>query len=251
MEVDRCDLMADKLSGGTISQLGEESVVNALKIVFTMIGLRPQHFPNDEEQYFLHEYILKKYGHKTPKELIFAFDLAIQDQLEIDDVKVYDQFTCEYVARIMNGYRKWLKKFYESNKNIMEAPLLIEDQRELTDYEKEEWIKEWEAKENIDFELIPILFYDYLESKNRLNLTNKKKYEYFDKAAEQVKTFLFKEMNTCKTNDAFRNLQKFEKMAKEGFTGEFKNKIINRAKRMIIFDYLKSKNEGNDDNISK
>lgn len=167
------DLAAKNLRGDTISQLGEESVVNALKIIYTMIGLRYQHFPDGEQKAFLHNYILKKYGNKTPKELILAFDLAIQGQLKIDDVKVYDQFTCEYIAKIMNGYRDWLLNV---NKNLIKKPIMqITEKKELTDEEKAEWIEEWVGKEKIDMELIPLIFYDYLDEKKIIRRNSKRK----------------------------------------------------------------------------
>ena len=42
-------------------------------------------------------------------------------------------------------------------------------------------------------------------------------------------------------NDAYIAYSKFLNMEKDGFTGEFKGRILNRAKRLIIYDYLKGK----------
>jgi len=109
LEITNVHVASNALSGKFIGQSTENEVKDKLKIIYAMIGLRPQHFPVDEEKQFLHDYIFAKYGKKTLDELVLAFDLAIQGQLDIEDIKVYDQFTCEYLAKIMNGYREWLK----------------------------------------------------------------------------------------------------------------------------------------------
>ena len=41
--------------------------------------------------------------------------------------------------------------------------------------------------------------------------------------------------------DNARELKEFEKGESEGFTGVFKERILNRAKRMIVYDYLTKK----------
>ena len=48
-------------------------------------------------------------------------------------------------------------------------------------------------------------------------------------------------MSISKTNDAYKVFNSFENMERDGFVGELKGRILNRAKRLIVYDYLKDK----------
>ncbi len=221
----------------------EEEVKDKLLLIYSMVGLRVTHYPQGQEKEDIHNYLRLKYGQKTLSELVLSFDLAISNELEIepDDVKVYDQFTIAYLARIMSAYKVWLYKVYQNWKTKKDYPKMIEEQKILTREDKLEWINEWKQKDEINVELIPLMFYDFLDAEKMLVISNKQKWEYTQKATTQVKTLLHDDMSTCKTNDAYRAFNAFQNMEKEGFTGEFKGRILNRAKRLIVFDYLKDK----------
>lgn len=122
----------------------------------------------------------------------------------------------------------------------LKKPIMIEEPKKLTKEEKAEWMMDWKMMgDNINFELIPLPFYDFMDEDDLLRLTNKQKWEYTDKATQQIKSQLQIAIGECKTTDALRAYGEFEKMEKEGFTGELKGRIVNRAKRLIIYDYLK------------
>jgi len=122
----------------------------------------------------------------------------------------------------------------------LKKPIMIEDIKPLTKEDKAEWMMDWKMMgDNINFELIPLVFYDFMEEDNLLRLTSKEKWAYTEKATTQIKTQLFNDIPTCKTNDAYIAFNTFENMEKNGFTGELKGRILNRAKRLIIHDYLK------------
>ena len=93
--------------------------------------------------------------------------------------------------------------------------------------------------DDINFELIPLQFYDFMEEDNLLRVTPKRKWEYLERATQAIKSQLQIDIGNCKTTDALRLYREFEKMEKNGFTGELKGRILNRAKRLIIYDYLK------------
>jgi len=219
----------------------EDEVKIKLKLIYSMVGLRSQFYPMDGEKQNLHDYIRLKFGNKTLSELVLAFDLAINNELDIkqEDVKVYDQFTIAYMAQIMSAYKSWLYGVYKNLKVKKDYPKMVEDKKILTNEEKAEWICEWKQMQEINIELIPLMFYEFLDSQKIILLTAKQKWEYTQKATHNVKSRLFDEMGVCKTNDAYLAYNKFQNQEKEGFDGEFKGRILNRAKRLIVFDYLR------------
>lgn len=89
-----------------LADMPEEDLKKVLKYIFMLVGIRGQNIPTGEEKQFLHLYIRKFYGTHTAGEVRLAFDMAIQNRLEVDP-KTYENFSVEYFARIMNAFRRW------------------------------------------------------------------------------------------------------------------------------------------------
>lgn len=233
LEITNIERAEKVLSGKLIHESSEDELKTKLKVIYTMVGLRPQHFPEDEEKAFLHTYIYQKYANKTLNELVLAFDLAIQGQLNIEDVKVYDQFSCEYLAKIMNGYREWLKIVHH-NKFTHKSPDAIEEKKELTDVEWDEWIEDIKTY-NVD--LIPISCYEYLIRKEKISPTNEIKKEHFQKAIITLTAKLATDIKDVRTYNEFvamKNTGKWE--------GKFYDSLVVISKRTIVKSYFDSLN---------
>ncbi len=230
------------LENNTIVKSTVEDLKQVLRLVMVKVGLRAQNFPNDLEKQVLIEHVISQYGNHTPEEVKLAFDMAIIGKLDIEEKNVccYENFSCLYFSTVMNAYRKWAKETHNQLKK--DFPKMIEEKVILTDEEKAEWICDWKIMPDIKIELIPLMFYDFLSEKKIIQLTGKQKWPYIEKATQQIKTQLFDTLSTVKTNnDAYIAYNKFENMEKTGFDGEFKGRILNRAKRLIVYDYLKDK----------
>jgi len=100
---------------------------------------------------------------------------------------------------------------------------------------------DWKCMGEVNIDLIPLTFYDFIDEKKLINLTNKQKWAYTEKSVTAIKVKLQDDMAICKTNDAYIAFNKFCNQEKEGFEKEFAGRIKNRAKRMIVYDYLKDK----------
>jgi hypothetical protein len=180
LEIINIDKVSKVLGGKKILDSTEDEIKQKLKLIYLMIGLRPHHFPENEEKQFLHQYIFEKYGNKTLDEITLAFDLAIQGQLDVDDIKVYDQFSCEYLAKIMNGYRKWLLNVFNNLKTIKKEPMLtVEDKKQMSNEEWEEWIIDIKK---YPMEAIPNMLYEYLERVGKIKFSNTEKHEFMSSA---------------------------------------------------------------------
>lgn len=118
---------------------------------------------------------------------------------------------------------------------------MVEEHIELSKEEIAEWICDWKYMEVKNIDLIPLMFYDFLDSNKIISLTNALKWEYTIKATQNIKTKLQDDIGVCKTNDAYVAYNKFQNQEKDGFDKEFAGRIKNRAKRLIVFDYLKDK----------
>jgi hypothetical protein len=210
-----------------VCECTEEEIKAKLTLIYSLVGLRPQHYPIGQEKIDLHNYIVLKFGQKTLGELVLAFDLAISCELELtrDEVKVYDQFTISYIANIMAAYRKWLKSVSDSVEP--EKCLLVEEKKELTKIDYEEWLQ---SVKHYPVELIPIILYDYLVRENLVNYTTDEKLGFLNIA---VKLYLISiEEDRVETKN-------FLKQKEQGyFTEPYNTKLKDLAKKIAVKKYL-------------
>lgn len=68
-----------------------------------LVGLRGNNLPTDEEKYVLISFIKSNFANQTVAEIKLAFEMAVAGKFQVD-VKTYENFSCEYFARIMNAY---------------------------------------------------------------------------------------------------------------------------------------------------
>jgi len=223
-DVDRAKIA---LNGKMVCECTEEEIKSKLTLIYSLVGLRPQHYPSGQEKIDLHNYIVLKYGQKTLGELVLAFDLAISGELEIsrDEVKVYDQFTIAYIANVMASYKKWLRDINNSiviNKNIE-----IEMKKELT---KEDWESWMQDVKDYKVELIPVMLYEYLVKENLINLTPDEKNEFVKTA---INIFYFSiEQDRIEARN-------FLKQKEQGyFTEPYNTKLKDLAKKIAVKKYI-------------
>lgn len=74
---------------------------------FAKVGLRKENLPHKDEGLLLVQHLITNYGNHTIPEIDLAFDLAISGQLELDKVESFENFSCLYLSKIINAYRKW------------------------------------------------------------------------------------------------------------------------------------------------
>lgn len=100
------------ISHGKISGRPEEELKQALRYVFILVGLKAQNYPVDLEKQMLHAYIYKNYGGHTPEEIKLAWEMAIQNKLDLEPKEVicYENFSIAYFTRIMEAFRLWSRE---------------------------------------------------------------------------------------------------------------------------------------------
>jgi len=115
------------LESKRIAQLDIEPLKQALRYAMVLVGIKAHNVPNDREKAVLIQFIQKNYGGHTPDEIRLAFDLAVSGELDVEDVKCYENFSPLYFASIMNAYRIWAR---HKHKELKPKP------KELTAEEK-------------------------------------------------------------------------------------------------------------------
>lgn len=106
----------------------QERLLEVLRYVMVLIGLRAQNYPDKIETQILLNFVTENYGGHTPAEIKLAFEMAITRKLEVD-AKCYENFSVAYFVSIMEAYREWAKE------QIKQLPAPVE-KRELKPMEK-------------------------------------------------------------------------------------------------------------------
>jgi len=109
----------------TIRQRSEDDIKEAIRYAMVLVGLRGANMPTDEEKFVLLNFIRVNFGNQTPEEIRLAFEYAIAGKFETD-VKCYENFSCEYFARIMKAYidysRNEVKGLHKEIEPMKEVP---------------------------------------------------------------------------------------------------------------------------------
>jgi len=211
----------------------ENQIRKTLSVIFLMIGLRPQHFPTEQETAFLIKHIKSEYGTKGLDDMILAFELAVTHKLYIKDVNPYDQFTILYLGNIMEAYRV----YRNHNLKSVQAPTPQLEVPKLSKEDKLNEIEELRGKNN-NINLFPLYIYEWLVEFDLLKLSVEDKEKYYSRASDY---YLNKLHNEAILHGNFREYNAYNKMHQQGFKmikGDAVKMIRNIAKKMVAIDYL-------------
>lgn len=192
----------------------DKELAQRLTLIYFIIGLRSHHFPTKEEDFILFNYIRKKYGNRTIDEFYLAFDLAINNKLDIDDHKVYDQFSIEYLVKIMNAYGRYVFALMKDEKKQVKQ---IESMP-LTKEEKQKDIADFLNQKEINSKFLPVYLYDWMNELNMLNYTDEERIKFYAVAIRAKKVEL--EIDALKHADDLNKrqlLQQFNHYIKTEF----------------------------------
>lgn len=233
------DLIKQAIQSQKISESTDKDLSKRFSLIFWMIGLRNQHVPTDEQMKMLFQYIRKNFPDRSINEITLAFDKAINNQLEVDDYKPYDQFTLEYFLRIFNAYRKWsyqLLKDFQKPEEPKQLPM-----PETTKEEMQQDIQEYLNRKHLNINFVPPYLFDYCERLGLINLTKEQKFEIYEKAADVRKETLYIQAQSMRKEDIIEYNQ-YCQLLKEGIKnikGTEVNILKNLSKKIAFIEYAK------------
>lgn len=178
------DAFASALYGAKVDTCHNEDLAAALRYAMALIGLRAANMPTQVEFDFIKTFIRKNYPGHTVAEVHLAFDLAVKGELELgpDGAKCFENFSCEYIGRIMTAYRQW------ASKKFRELPALQPDTALLDAPKDVEWTNEWAEIVNcakagrIEKAIVIAAIYDWLVKTGEMNLTPEGKKHFVGQA---------------------------------------------------------------------
>lgn len=135
---------------------------------------------------------------------------------------------------------------HEEQIEIRKASGSIEDEKEknLSEEARADWLEhvKRQVKEGVVLDFMPLELYNWLSTKGKLNLSNKKKDEYIRNAFLYRKRFLIQECQDNQNNSILKtHLDDLLMMEKQGYLTGLEIQIVkNIAKKMVLYDYIRS-----------
>ncbi len=221
-----------------ISQASYDEITNTLKFIMAKIGLREQNFPTQIEKNVIIDFIITNYSGHTLSEFILAFDMAIKGELEVD-ARHYESFSCIYIASIIKAYRIWA---IDQHKQLPPKKYLqLEYKKELTKQDYEDWLNETKESflaKKMDFNILPISIYEYLNTLN--SFTNEQKKEAFEQAKKTRLSLLKTELINTVGKDLLvkSSIEYIETNNKSTSHHEYSS-LVNFAKRLMMVGWFK------------
>lgn len=182
--------------------------------------------------------LTESYANVNPDEIEYAFrnyGTVVKDWGKSMNLSLLDQVMIPYLER-----RLELSKFEEQQEPVVEKNENKEDMSDLAmaDWYNETYKKVKAGECTVDF--IPIMLYEWKDTKGEIKVTSKQKHEYLAKAADHRYNFLLAESKDKPSTDSKRAVEAFSVMHKEWcFVGKEIDMLKNLAKRMILYDIIK------------
>jgi hypothetical protein len=209
-----------------------EVLKSSLRLAMLKVGIRAANIPVDEEKMVLLDFVHRNYGSYTPAMIDEAFEMALTGKLDVDP-SCYENFSCEYIGRILSAYERHLKstgkvksshdleRQYIGSDRQLEAPAMSPEEKIVASYGV------WKLLGKIEF-IMPGTYEALLDNKS-ISVTDDDKKRYLNMAAQKGKELL-------KTNpNFFKGLDKW-------------HWVRNYAKKLVVHDHFCSKEQSESPN---
>lgn len=168
-----------------------EEIKQNLRFAMILVGVRAATIDAmaEEEKMILIEFLREKYPYHTAAEIKIAFTKAAAYELDIKDVNHYENFTCEYIGRIMSAYRKWAS---EMNHQLRNRQMDLDKYRSLPPHEKynglelvDTYYQEF-LKDEFNQSLATDLAWETINSKFKIESTDEERLKTVERAKNKI-----------------------------------------------------------------
>jgi hypothetical protein len=92
----------------SLLECSDEEVKKPIRYAMALVGLPAHKAPSDIEKAIHLKWIRENYPDFTPEEIKYAFEKAMARKFGPEvNVSCYENFSCEYIGRILSAYTAW------------------------------------------------------------------------------------------------------------------------------------------------
>ena len=183
----------------------QNGVISLLAYLYGILGIKGEKLPTSQETYLIIDFMRSQLGSYSIDDFKIAFQLAIAGKLGID-ANAYQNFSCEYLGKIMAAYQKhrlpiladYRRIENESEKIMTENKNLQMAKKISYDFLLECIVKPWKyylKTGTLTFGVHPnhILYKTLSDELGLIKLTNEEKFEIWNRAKELSKDEVYKQ----------------------------------------------------------
>ena len=177
------DLLRKAMQAKLVRDASNAELAAEFQKIYFIIGLRPHHFPDDNQSVLIFNYLRTSYPLRTLDELFLAFDMAIKGIFEVNELKVYDQFTIAYMVGILNAYRKYVNNI---NSTIEYKPP-VQQKVIVNQADKQKDIEEYLQRKDLtkrNLIMIPLYIYDNMVELGYIKQSEQRKLQMYKMATD-------------------------------------------------------------------
>lgn len=155
------------LNAKKISFCTDEEIKEVLRYAMLLVGIRANTVSvmSGIEKSVLIDFVRNNYKGHTRDEVKLAFYKAVSRDLKISekDINAYENFSCEYIGKIMNAYRLWASDYYRESGLEVKQLNSVQNLLPPANYNPIEWVGECYKDfllNKLDAETLPERVYD-------------------------------------------------------------------------------------------
>lgn len=223
------EIISLKYSGKVFGAMNEDELWFASKTLLLKIHtITGWTIPISELMDILIDQFKKKLSEGYKKVNISEIEYAFRNR-SIDLKDWGKALNLTMIDEVMLPYLESRLELSKMEESLKTKSLMIDEKRELTDEDWEEWLEDMKGYE---LKLLPCAAYDYLVKKGLLNLTTPQKHEYMERAISVLQSSF--EAGT-------KEMLEYLVMKKDGkFSATATSSLVTISKRLAIYDYLKN-----------
>lgn len=210
-------------AGTRLNYCTNEKILKSLLVISSLLGLKPEQMPDQNERFILIDYIRKHLTAYSVEDMELAFTLYIQSKLDFADDH-YGKFSVLFLEKVMQSYKRFKVAIPKSTPALPEPPPPSPEEMEQLRIKCAISCFVNYAKNGLLIDYGNVTF-DYLDKRKIIPHTRERKWEIFNKAKEQLKQQAF--------NAAMKGGQKFSDALPKIESNEA-NQVVSAAKRLAL-----------------
>lgn len=220
-------LTAPKLAVAT-----NEEITKAIQYAMQIVGIRAHNLPVQTDFDFMKDWVRRNFPVITTDEIRMAFDMAASGRLtmpEGETANAYENFSCEYLGRILKAYKAWAAK---------EWAYIPEPEKPSLPPPEANWQPIWEdilqaaRTGNLENKIIGEPVYQWLTETGQLKLSVEDRKVLFLNAKNRYQAELVTLLQLNQITGSQR--QEYEAMKNGEIENDLHAKIAIRAKIMAV-----------------
>lgn len=223
--------------GRLVSQLSLVEVKQILTGFAAIMGIPASNMPPEEVMMMTIQAIVTNFGAMHEGEIRKAFEMAAIGQLEIEEH--YQSLSLKYICNVLNAYRIKVNLAMRYYERVRKEPVSEPHNGEVDWSDTVANLIQQAKVKDLRTIVIPVFVYDWLIRQGIIALSNEQKKAYIKKAEHEIGEELMAKIMRRKSSDEEKKWYELLQTSSYKKGDVLHSKVVNKAKTIIVRDYIK------------